>query len=359
MLHAMIMAGGGGTRFWPRSRVARPKQFLTLAGERTLLQGTYDRIEAQVPPERAWVITGAAYQEETRRELPQIPANQIIGEPCGRDTAPCVGLGAALVAKRDPQAVMLILPADHNIEPEREFGRTLVAAEQLAEEFQNALITFGTTPDRPETGYGYIQRGESIGQRQGIAVHRVAKFREKPKEETAREYLASGEFYWNSGIFCGKAAGFLDQLRQHKPSINAAVTRIAGAWGTPQFEQVFAKEYPNIEKISIDFAVMERAPEVLVMQAPYRWDDVGSWLALERLHPQDDRNNTVQAFHCGIDTNNCVIVGDPGKLIATVGVSNLVIVQDGDCLLIAERGKEGSIRQLVEELRKRGLEKYL
>ncbi|HEV3143392.1 MAG TPA: mannose-1-phosphate guanylyltransferase, partial [Gemmataceae bacterium] len=292
MLHAMIMAGGGGTRFWPRSRQARPKQFLALAGERTLLQATYERIETAAPPERAWVITGAAYQEETRRQLPQLPANHIVGEPCGRDTAPCVGLGAALIAKNDPQAVMLVLPADHNIEPEREFGRTLHAAEQLAEEFPRALITFGTTPARAETGYGYIQRGEVLGQRQGLKVYRVRKFREKPNEETAKQYFASGDYYWNSGIFCGKAASFLEQLRQQKPAIHAAVSRIAAAWGTTQQNEVFSHEYPNIEKISIDFAVLEHAPEVLVMQAPYRWDDVGSWLALERLHPQDLNHNT-------------------------------------------------------------------
>jgi mannose-1-phosphate guanylyltransferase len=359
MLHVMIMAGGGGTRFWPRSRVARPKQFLTLAGERTLLQATYDRIEAQVPPQRAWIITGAAYQEETRRELPQIPANQIVGEPCGRDTAPCVGLGAALIARSDPNAVVLILSADHIVEPEREFHRTAQAALQLAEEFPNALITFGVTPDRPETGYGYIQRGDDLGPRQGLAVHRVRKFREKPNLDTAKEYVASGEYYWNSGTFCGRAAVFFDQLRQHKPAIHAAVTRIAESWGTPQQDSVFAREYPNIEKISIDFAVMERAPEVLVMQVPYRWDDVGSWLALERLHPQDAQRNTIQALHSGIDTKNCIIVGDPGKLIATIGVSNLVIVQDSDCLLIADRSQEAAIRKMVEQLRQQGQEKYL
>jgi mannose-1-phosphate guanylyltransferase len=355
----MIMAGGGGTRFWPRSRQARPKQFLKLAGERSLLQATYDRIESAVPPEKTWVITGLAYQEETRRQLPELPANQVVGEPCGRDTAACVGLGAALIFKSDPQAVMIVLPADHDIEPAREFGKSLQVAAQLAEEFSNALITFGTTPTRADTGYGYIQRGEILGQRQGITVHRVQRFREKPNEETARQYFASGEYYWNSGIFCGKAAVFLEQLRKHKPDIHAAVSRIAAAWSTQQQDAIFAKEYRDIEKISIDYAVLERAPEVLVMQAPYRWDDVGSWLALERLHPQDAQHNTIQAEHLGIGTKNCVIVGEPGKLIATLGVSNLVIVQDGDCLLIADRGQEGAIRQVVEQLRKQGMEKYL
>ncbi|HLW63905.1 MAG TPA: mannose-1-phosphate guanylyltransferase [Gemmataceae bacterium] len=359
MLHAMIMAGGGGTRFWPRSRQARPKQFLTLAGERTLLQATYDRVEMAVPPERAWVITGAAYQEETRRQLPQLPANHIVGEPCGRDTAACVGLGAALIHKSDPHAAMIVLPADHNIEPAQVFGKSLQVAGQLAEEFPNALITFGTKPTRAETGYGYIQRGELLGQRQGLTVHRVQKFREKPNAETARQYFASGAYYWNSGIFCGKAVVFLEQLRKHKPGIHEAVTRIADAWGLSQQDSVFAKEYSDIEKISIDYAVLERAPQVLVMEAPYNWDDVGSWLALERLQPQDAQHNTVQASHIGIDTSQCVIVGEPGKLIATLGISNLVIVQDGDCVLIADRSQEGKIRQLVEQLRKDGLEKYL
>src|SRR5438105_1362518 len=180
MLHAMIMAGGGGTRFWPRSRQERPKQFLTLAGDRSLLQLAMDRIEALVPPANSWVITGERYRAETSRQLPALPKDHVIGEPCGRDTAPCVGLGAALIHRRDPAAVMIVTPADHVIEPQQEFRRSAHVAAQMAEEHPAALVTFGIPPTFPSTGYGYIQRGPEVAQRQGISVFRVQKFHEKP-----------------------------------------------------------------------------------------------------------------------------------------------------------------------------------
>lgn len=359
MLHALIMAGGGGTRFWPRSRKARPKQFLTMAGDRSLLQSTYDRIEAQVPPERAWVITSAAHRDEAARQLSAIPTHQIIGEPCGRDTAPCVGLGAALIARRDPDAVVLVMPADHVIEPAQEFRRIAHAAAQLAVEHPSALITFGIVPNWASTGYGYIQRGAELGQRLGVAVHRVQQFHEKPKQALAEQYVASGEYYWNAGIFVGRAATFLDQLRQHEPEMFAGLQTIADAWDTPKRDAVLSEVFPTLRKISVDFAVMQKAPEILVMRAPYQWDDVGSWLALDRLHPQDAQRNTVLATHVGVDTTNCVIVGDPGTVIATIGVSDLVIVRDGDCILIAHRDRESDVKQIVEKLGKQGLEKYL
>lgn len=359
MLHALIMAGGGGTRFWPRSRQKRPKQFLTLTGERSLLQQALDRIEAQVPPERCWVITGRQYREETARQLPSLPADRIIGEPCGRDTAPCIGLGAALIARRDPSAVMLVMPADHVIEPVQEFRRAALVAEQMAEEHPNALVTFGIPPTFPSTGYGYIQRGPEVARRQGIGVYRVQAFREKPNHDLAERFVVSGEYFWNSGIFVWKAATILEALRQQKPQLHAGVQRIAAAWDSADREAVLSKTFEGLERISIDFAVMEHAKEVYVVQAPYHWDDVGSWLALERMHPQDADGNTVLATHCGLKTKNCVIAADAGHLVATVGVSNLLIVQDGDATLVADRGEEGNIKQLVDLLKKKNLDKYL
>jgi mannose-1-phosphate guanylyltransferase len=359
MLHATIMAGGGGTRFWPRSRARRPKQFLAFADDRTLLQGTVDRVEAVVPPERRWIVTGAAHRDEATRQVPEVPADQVVGEPCGRDTAACVGLAAALVAARDPQAVMAVMPADHVIEPAREFGRALRAAEQVVEENPSALVTFGITPTYPATGYGYIHRGEKLTSRQGVDVSRVKRFREKPTAELAEEFVASGEYFWNSGIFVWKAATILGELKKHRPAVHAAVDRIAAAWPTPQRDEVFRREYDKLEKVSIDYAVMEHAKDVLVLQAPFQWDDVGSWLALERRNPQDVDGNTVQATHVGLNTHGCVIVSDPGHLVTTIGVSNLLIVQDGDATLIADRREEAAVKQLVDKLKASGLERYL
>ena len=359
MLHAMIMAGGGGTRFWPRSRQRRPKQFLTLTGERTLLQQAVERVEGKVPAENTWIITGQMYEAETARQLPGLPADHIVGEPCGRDTAACIGLGAALIARQDVNATMLVTPADHVIEPAQEFRRAVQVAEQMADEHPQALITVGIPPTYPATGYGYIHRGPEAACRLGISVYRVRGFREKPDAELAERMLSTGEYFWNSGIFLWKAATILNALRDNQPEIHSAVERIADAWPTSQRAQVFQKEYQALSKISIDFAVMEKAKDVLMVQAPFRWDDVGSWLALERLHPQDAHGNTVLSAHCGVNTENCVLAADDGILIATVGVDNLLIVQDGDAILVADRREEAGIRQIVDLLKKKGLEKYL
>lgn len=363
MLHAMIMAGGGGTRFWPRSRQARPKQFLSFSGDRTLLQATADRIAAQVPPERTWVLTGAQYRAEAVEQLQgQVPEEQIIGEPTGRDTAPCVGLGAAVIARADPDATILVLPADHVIEPVQEFRRAVHAAEQAVADFPDALFTFGIPPTYPATGYGYIHRGESVASRQNVPLSRVRAFREKPSFPEAETYVASGEYFWNSGLFVWKPAAILGQLEQRKPQLYAVVSTIAAAWGTPHFAEVLAREYDQAEKISIDYAVMQDAARdgrVLVLHAPFQWDDVGSWLALERHNPQDADHNTVQGLHCGVRTRNCVVVSDADHLIGTLGVEDLVIVQSGNATLVTTRRGESEVKDLIQRIRDSGLGRFL
>jgi mannose-1-phosphate guanylyltransferase len=361
MLHAMIMAGGGGTRFWPRSRQKRPKQFLKFSGDRTLLQGTVDRVAAQVPPERTWVITGEAYVAETRAQLPGVPAENIVGEPEGRDTAPCVGLGAAIIGKVDPEATIAVMPADHAIEPVQEFRRALHAAEQFVTDLPEKLVTFGIRPTFPSTGYGYIKRGEPAGSRQAVTASNVIEFKEKPPAAVAEQYVAGGDYDWNSGIFVWKPRTILGELHARKPEIHATVLKIAASWGTPAWNDVFRAAYKTAEKISIDKAVMEdagKAGKVLVLNAPYSWDDVGSWLALERGNPQDADGNTVQANHCGINTKNCVIVGDPSRLIGTYGVSDLLIVQDGNAILVADRKFEDKVKELVDKLKTTGRGEY-
>lgn len=359
MLHAFIMAGGGGTRFWPRSRQDKPKQFLKLVGDRTLLQQTLERVEAIIPPARTWIITGASYAAETARQLPSLPVDRIVGEPCGRDTAACIGLGAALCLRDDADAIMLVMPADHVIEPAQEFRRAAHAAEQIVREHPDALVTFGIRPTFAATAYGYIERGPELAQRQGVPIYRVGSFREKPSLAKAQEFLASGRHDWNSGIFVWRAATILSQLRANQPILAAAVERIAAAWDTQDRDEVLTTEYAALDRISIDYAVLEKAPEVLMVQAPFQWDDVGSWLALERRHPQDAHDNTVLANHLGIDTKRCVIVGNQDKLIATLGVSDLIIIQDGDAILVVHRQVEGNIKKIVEQLKARGLENYL
>lgn len=362
MLHAMIMAGGGGTRFWPRSRNSRPKQFLSFAGDRTLLQETVDRIAAQVPPERTWVLTGEAYVAATAEQLPELPKSHIIGEPCRRDTAPCVGLGAALIAKDDPDATLIVMPADHVIEPQQEFRRAVHAAEQFANDHPTSLLTFGIPPTFPSTGYGYIRVGESLGTRQDVPGSKVIEFKEKPDEQTAEKYVAGGGYLWNSGIFVWKPQAILGELKLRRPDIHDSVLRIAKTHGTSGFIEAFNKEYAAIKGTSIDFAVMQDAAaagKVLVLKAPYTWDDVGSWLALERRNPQDANRNTVQGLHCGVDTHECVIVTDGEHLIGTLGVRDLIIIRDGNATLVTTRKNESDVKKLVDAIKAKGLERYL
>lgn len=362
MLHAMIMAGGGGTRFWPRSRDARPKQFLSFAGDRTLLQETVDRVAPMVPPERTWVLTGEAYRQATAEQLPELPADHVVGEPSRRDTAPCVGLGAALIARDDPDATILVMPADHVIEPAEEFRRAAHAAEQFAVEHPDKLLTFGIRPTYPSTGYGYIQYGEPVGTRQGVQLSRVREFVEKPDEATAERYVSGGGYFWNAGIFVWKPRAVLGELKANKPDLHATVMRIADAWGSAGWDEVFRREYATAEKVSIDYAVMQeagKAGKVLVLHAPYQWDDVGSWLALERRNPQDADRNTVQGLHVGIDTAGCVVAADAGRLVGTVGVSDLIIIQAGDATLVTTRDREADVKKLVDAIKAKGLGRYL
>lgn len=355
----MIMAGGGGTRFWPRSRAARPKQFLTLTGDRSLLQSAADRIEGPIPAERTWVFTADRHRNEVLRQLPHVPAGQVVGEPAGRDTAACIGLAAALIARTDPDATMLVTPADHVIEPAESFRRAIAAAALAIDAQPDALATLGIVPTYPATGYGYIRRGARVGEFGGQVISRVEAFREKPHAELAAEYLADGGYFWNAGIFIWKARRVLAELRKNRPTLAEGIDRIAEAWGSPEADRVLAEVYPTLDKTSIDYAVMEHAEQVVMLEAPFGWDDVGSWPALERLHPQDAHGNTVLANHAGRDTVGCIIVGPPESLIATAGLHDLLIIQDGDALLVADRRDESAVKKLVEQLGQSGWERYL
>ena len=257
MLHAMIMAGGGGTRFWPRSRQQRPKQFLTLGGDRSLLQQAMDRIEALAPPERSWIITSEDYRDETSQQIPELPAEHIVGEPCRRDTAPCIGLGAALIASQDPDgrhardAGRSRHRADARISPRRA-GRRADGRGASA-----SLITFGIPPTYPATGYGYIHRGPQIAKRQGVERLPRCGLPREAGRRPAEQFFVSGEYFWNSGIFVWKAATVLEALREQRPQLYDAVQRIAAAWNSPRRDAVLRREYEAVERISIDYAVME------------------------------------------------------------------------------------------------------
>jgi len=354
MLHAVVMAGGSGTRFWPKSRRNRPKQLLRLHGESTMLQQTVDRIAPLVAPDRTWIITGGDQAEAVRAQLPALPPANVVAEPCPRDTAACVGLAAAIVAKHDPGGIMIVMPADHVIRPPEKFRATVEAAVGVIEADPTAFVTFGIKPTRPETGYGYIERGDSLGSHGGIALHRVVQFREKPDRATAERFLAEARFAWNSGIFVWRASAILEALAAHRPKLAESLARVAPAIGTPGEAEAIAREYPGMEKIAIDKAVMEKAANVLVLEVAYDWNDVGDWRALTELVPPDDRGNTIQGAVHPVDTKRSIIVSDDGGLIATLGVEDLVIVQSAGATLVARIDQLDKLKGLVEGLGKAG-----
>jgi mannose-1-phosphate guanylyltransferase len=359
MLHAIIMAGGSGTRFWPKSRRDRPKQLLRLAGESTMLQQTVARVEHLVPPERVVVVTGADQAEATRAQLPGLPAGNVVGEPCPRDTAPCVGLAAGIVASKDPDGTMIVMPADHVIEPVEAFRTTLHSAVSVIDDDPSTLVTFGITPTRPETGYGYIERGSLWKVCHGIPVYRVVQFREKPDRATAEQFLAAGTFLWNSGIFVWRARTILDELRTHSPKLAVGLEPILSALGTPDEQQALAQHFHRLERVPIDKAVMEHAPNVRVLEVPYNWNDVGDWRALVTLLEQDAAGNAIQGHVVARDTTNSIIISDDGGLVATLGVDDLVIVHSGRATLVARKDRLDKLKALVEGLGEAGYGSHL
>lgn len=367
MLHAVIMAGGAGTRFWPASRVALPKQLLPLAGERTMIQATVDRLRGLVAPQQVLVVTNERYVAPIREQLPELPAAGVLGEPCKRDTAPCIGLAAALIGRTDPEAVMVVCPADHVIQPDDAFRRALTHAVALVEAQPQRFVTLGIRPTYPAESFGYIQRGARLTAEPALgksaagepAVYAVKKFREKPAAETARAYLESGDFYWNSGIFVWRAAAILAALERHAASIHAQVMRIAEAAERDDFPQVLQREFAAIEGRSIDYAVMEHYDDVAVVEAPFQWDDVGGWNALARLHPADSAGNVSVGRHLNLESADCLVRSQGEHLIVTVGLKDCIVVHTPDATLVADRGQEETLRKVVQELQERGWEKYV
>lgn len=357
MIHAVIMAGGSGTRFWPQSRQRLPKQLLKLAGDRTMIQQTLDRCAGLVDHASFWVVTNSVQVEKTREQLPELPAENVLTEPCARNTAPCVGLSAIHALHRDPEAILFIMPADHVISPIDVFQAATRKAVDVVQADASRLVLFGITPSFPATGYGYIERGGLMEGHDG--VFDVESFREKPALELAEQYVGAGNFYWNCGIFCWKAATIMEHLQQYEPESWQRLQTIAQAIGTPEYDAVLAAEFPQMNSISIDYAVLERASGVTVLEAPYNWDDVGSWLAVPRLAGTDDQGNTIDGDVVSIDTSNTIVRTTDDHLVATLGVEDLIIVHTPDATLVARRDDSERIKQILAELKERGADQYL
>ncbi|MBI4717805.1 MAG: NTP transferase domain-containing protein [Planctomycetes bacterium] len=356
MRHAVIMAGGAGRRLWPLSRNSRPKQLLRIFNGTSLLRQSYERTAALLPPQQINVITNQVYLPVVARELPELPDENLLGEPAGRDTANAVGLAAAILADRDPDAVVGVFTADHIITPLDRFREAADKAFRAAEENPDALVTMGVRPNRPDTAYGYVHRGERIAD----GVYEVRQFIEKPNLAEAMRYVADGEYYWNSGMFAWRAGTVLDQLRKHLPQSHGPICEIARAWRTPARQDKAGALYPSLMKISIDFAVMERADRVLVVELGCHWVDVGSWPAMESVIEADADHNVTSGgptLHLGSRGN--IVVSEDEHLIATIGVDDLVIVHSPDATLICTKRDAQSIKELVDEVRRVHGEQYL
>ncbi|MFN8706943.1 MAG: mannose-1-phosphate guanylyltransferase [Planctomyces sp.] len=358
MLHAVIMAGGSGTRFWPQSRHQIPKQLLRLAGDRTMIQQTVDRCRSWASPATTWIVTNHAQAVKTGEQLPEVPASHILSEPAARNTAPCIGLAAIRLLQDDPDAVMFVMPADHVIQSEEAFSQAVKAADDVVRRSPERLVLFGVTPSFPSTGYGYIERGSQLAG-SGIPVYEVNAFREKPQREVAEEYLRAGRFYWNCGIFCWKAQTILDLLAELEPEIHHSLMKIQDEYRSGNADSVIASEFPKMKSISIDYAVLERHRGVSVIEAPFQWDDVGSWLAVPRLNGADAQGNTIDGRFCGIATTNCIVRTSDHHLVATLGVSDLIIVHTADATLVAHRDESEKIKEILERLKADGATAWL
>jgi mannose-1-phosphate guanylyltransferase len=363
MLHAVIMAGGSGTRFWPASRSLRPKQLLALTGQQTMLQSTVTRLDGLMPRDRIWIATGKTLADPIAEQLSDVPRENILVEPCKRDTAACIGLAALALLQKDPEAVMAVMPSDHVITETGSFQQALLAADELVRERPERFVTFGIKPTYPAESFGYIERGEALDNKwpaaAGLNLYRVAKFREKPAATVAREYVESGRFYWNSGIFVWSARTILASLNHHQPELARRLQAIQNAWGRAEFATVLDREFSAIRGISIDYAVMEHARDVVVIEAPFAWDDVGSWQAIARLEGADAEGNTVRAKHLGINTSGTIVRSDDDHLIVTLGLRDCIVVRTKDATLIARKQDEESIRQVVKSLEEKEWKEYL
>ncbi len=351
MLHALIMAGGSGTRLWPLSRKSQPKQTLSLAGERTMFQMTVDRVLPLIPPQRIHIVASAPMAELLRPQAPDIPAANVIVEPAPMDSGPAVGLGLAHIDRQDPDAVVAILSADHFIGRADEFLRVLQSAEDLA--LQDYIVTLGITPGYPSTGYGYIERGVSLGRHRHHEAYVAERFREKPDLATAQAWLADGRYAWNSGMFVMTCRTGWAEFERQLPQFAADLRRVERAIGEPNYQDVLGQMWPSAPKKSLDYAIMEGALRMAVVPVDMEWVDIGSWASLFEVMPRDADGNVVLGDHVGIGTTRSLVRGGQ-RLVATIGLDNVVIVDTPDALLVCAADRAQEVKALVDRLNQAG-----
>jgi mannose-1-phosphate guanylyltransferase len=348
----VIMAGGRGTRFWPRSRTKRPKQLLDIVGPKSILEQTIDRLLPFTDWEHIFVVTEISQAEAIKNLLPELPETRLIVEPLGRNTAPCIGLAALILEGINPSATMVVLPADHYISQIPAFQETLLAAAQTAQS-EDFLITLGITPTFPETGYGYLERGKKVLEVDGHEVWEVKAFHEKPDRPKAEVMLKTGRFFWNSGMFVWTVSAILEQMSRLTPAMYGELIKLKNFLGTPDWEESLRNGYEAMENVSIDYAVMEKADKVLMLAGDFGWNDVGSWEAVYQLELKDEQGNCLEGQVLILDSQGC-LVHSPQKAVGLIGMKDLIVVDTPDALLICPRERAQEVKKIVEMLEAQG-----
>jgi mannose-1-phosphate guanylyltransferase len=355
-VYALIMAGGVGARLWPRSRKQTPKQLLNLISERTMFQEAVARLDPLFKVGQIFVVAGADYVPTMRDQVPELPPQNYFVEPCGHGTAPCIGLAALYLRRLDPDAIMAVLTADHFIKDGKVFREALGAAGRLAQ--QGRLVTLGIQPSFPSTGYGYILRAEKLADLGGLEAYGVKRFTEKPDLPTARKFLTTGRYYWNSGMFIWRVTDIMAEFRRQMPELYWQLTQIDAAIGTPQEKEVLERVWQDVENQTIDYGIMEGAQNVAVIPVDIGWSDVGSWATLLDILPGDGDGNVVTGRHLGVDTAR-TFVYSPHRLVATLGLKDMVVVDTGDVLLVCPKDRAQDVKKIVDELQAQGEDAYL
>ena len=356
-IYCVIMAGGSGTRFWPQSREDNSKQFLSILGSKSLIQSTLDRFKSIVPWENIYIVAKKSQQDEIAKHAPKIPEENVIFEPMGKNTAPCIGLAALFIQKKDPNGIMIVSPSDHMVKQRARFKQSIMSAVELAE-MENGLVTIGIHPDRPSTGYGYIQIDGAVDSLDHIPAFKVKTFAEKPNLATAQRFIKSGDFYWNSGLFIFKVSVVFKALKAYLPDLYDGLVEIKKTIGKPKYDHVLNKVYQQIQSVSIDYGVMEKTNNVYLIKGDFTWNDLGNWEQVYRLSSKNKNDNVISGDVILIDTKNSYVSTSKG-VIAVIGCEDVVVVQEKGATLICKRDRVEDVKSVVNRLKRKKMNKYI
>ena len=356
-LYTLIMAGGSGTRFWPRSKAAKPKQYLNIFGDDSLLQSTIKRFSTFTDPKNIYIVSGKSQAKVLEEQTTMLPKKNLVYEPVGKNTLPCIGLAAMFAEKENPDGIMVVSPSDHLIENDELFKNTVLAAAKIADE-KIGIVTIGITPTYPATGYGYVQTAEDITGSEKIKQFKVERFVEKPKEAKAIEYLKEGGFYWNSGLFVFKVSVFLNSVKKFAPDLYADLRKIQADMGNPTFDQTLDNIYRAVESISVDYGIMEHAKNIYLVEGNFDWNDLGGWESVYLADKKDENGNAGSGESIFLDTKNSYVYSEKG-LVAVVGLDDVIVVQDGDTTLVCKRENAEDVKKIVDQLKAENKNHYL